>query len=49
MYIAPNVIIQKGITIENKVIIGANSFVNKDIPSNSKAYGTPIKIKELDV
>ena len=43
-YIGPNVIIQKGITIGNKCIVGANSFVNCDIPSNSKAYGNPVKI-----
>ena len=43
-YIAPNVIIQKGISIEKGSIIGANSFVNKNIPMNSKAYGTPVKI-----
>ena len=43
-YIAPNVIIQKGVIIGNYVVIGANSFVNKNIPSNSKAFGTPVKI-----
>jgi len=47
VYIAPNVVIQKGISIGDKVIIGANSFVNKDIPSNSKAYGSPIEIKGI--
>jgi len=47
VYIGPNVVIQKGVTTGDKVIVGANSFVNKDIPSNSKAYGTPIKIKEF--
>lgn len=44
-YIGPNVIIQKGISIGNGTVIGANSLVNKDVPSNSKAYGTPIKIR----
>ena len=44
MYIGPNVIIQKGVKIGDKVVIGANSFVNKDIPSNSKAYGNPVQI-----
>jgi acetyltransferase-like isoleucine patch superfamily enzyme len=47
-YIGPNTIIQKGIKIGNGVIIGANSFVNKDIPANSKAYGTPIQIKPIE-
>lgn len=44
-YIGPNVIIQKGITIEEGSIIGSNSFVNKNIPANSKAYGTPVKVQ----
>lgn len=44
-YIGPNVIIQKGVTIGNCSVIGANSFVNKNIPANSKAWGTPIGIK----
>ena len=46
-YIAPNVIIAKGVTIGEGSIIGANSFVNRDIPTNSKAYGSPLKIKEM--
>jgi len=46
VYIGPNVIIQKGVKIGNRVIIGANSFVNKDIPDNSKAYGSPVKIRD---
>lgn len=44
-YIAPNVIIQKGITVGKGSVIGANSFVNKDIPRDCKAFGTPIKIQ----
>jgi acetyltransferase-like isoleucine patch superfamily enzyme len=43
-YIGPNVIISLNVTIGNNVTIGANSFVNKDIPSNSKAFGTPAKL-----
>lgn len=45
-YIGPNVVIQKGITIEDGSVVGANSFVNKNVPLNSKAYGSPIVIKE---
>ena len=45
VYIGPNVIITKGVSIGDYVVIGANSFVNRDIPSNSKAFGTPIEIK----
>lgn len=43
-YIGPNVIIQKGIKIGEGVVIGANSFVNRDVPDGAKAYGSPIKI-----
>lgn len=43
-YIGPNVVIQKGVTIGEGSIIGANSFVNKDIPPYSKAYGIPAKV-----
>lgn len=37
-------IIMPRITIGKNSIIGACSFVNKDIPDNVLAYGTPIKI-----
>lgn len=43
-YIGPNVIIQKDISIGQGSIIGANSLVNKSVPPNSKAYGSPIRI-----
>ncbi|MBD3842272.1 MAG: acyltransferase [Campylobacterales bacterium] len=46
-YIGPNVVISKGVTIGDYVVIGANSFVNKDIPSHSKAFGIPIEIKGI--
>ena len=46
-YIGPNTIIQKGVKIGNSVVIGANSFVNKSIPDNCKAYGSPIIIKKM--
>ena len=33
-----------GVTVGKNSIIGAYSFVNKDIPDNVLAYGTPCKI-----
>ena len=33
-----------GVTIGENAIIGAFSFVNKDIPDNVIAVGTPVKI-----
>lgn len=47
-YIGPNVIIEKGISVGKGCIIGANSFVNQDIPDNSKAYGSPVKISRIE-
>lgn len=43
-YIGPNTVISKGVTIGDYVTIGSNSFVNKDIPSNTKVFGTPAKV-----
>ena len=37
--------IMPGVKIGKNVTIGAHSFINKDIPDNSRAYGVPVKIK----
>lgn len=38
-----------GITVGKNAIIGAHSFVNKDVPDNMLAYGIPVKlIDKLD-
>lgn len=37
-------IIMPGVTVGENSIIGAFSFVNKDIPKNSLAFGIPVKI-----
>ena len=46
VYIGPNTVIAKGVTIGDYVVIGTNSFVNSDIPSHCKAFGTPARIVE---
>jgi len=38
------VIILKGVTIGNNVIIAAGSVVNKDVPSDCLIAGNPAKI-----
>lgn len=36
--------IMPGVTIGENAIVGARSFVNKNIPDNAVAFGTPVKI-----
>ena len=36
--------VMPGITIGKNSVVGAHSFVNKDIPDNALAYGIPVKI-----
>ncbi|MBD9484622.1 acyltransferase [Pseudomonas sp. PDM14] len=43
-YIGPNTVIAKGIIIGDAVVIGANSLVLQDIPSNCKAWGAPCRV-----
>jgi acetyltransferase-like isoleucine patch superfamily enzyme len=43
-YIGPNAVIGKGVQIGSGCIIGANSLVLTDIPSGSKAHGTPCQV-----
>jgi acetyltransferase-like isoleucine patch superfamily enzyme len=33
-----------GVTIGENAVIGAHSFVNRDIPPNCLAYGVPAKV-----
>ena len=40
-----NSVLIGGITVSENAVIGASSFVNKDIPENCTAFGNPIEIK----
>lgn len=43
-YIGPTSIITHGVTIGERCVIGANSFVRQDVPAFSIAVGSPAKI-----
>jgi acetyltransferase-like isoleucine patch superfamily enzyme len=44
VYLGPNVVVEKGVTIGDRAVVGAMSFVNKDIPPDSRAWGCPAKV-----
>lgn len=44
VWIGANVVIKNGVTIHDGAIIGAGSFVNKDIPPFAIAVGSPAKV-----
>ena len=44
VWISDKVTILKGVTIGDNVIVGANSLVIKDVPSNSVVGGIPAKV-----
>ncbi|MEM1094562.1 MAG: acyltransferase [Bacteroidota bacterium] len=46
VYLGPNVVVAKGVTIGDGCVIGANSLVLRDVPPNSKAFGTPCRVVE---
>lgn len=45
VYIATGSVVFGEITIGDDVVIGANSLVNRSIPSNSVAYGNPARVR----
>ena len=44
VWIGTEAVISRGVTIGNGAVIGANSFVNKNIPDYAIAVGSPAKI-----
>lgn len=44
VWIGAQCVIRQGITIGNGAVIGANSFVNKDVPPYAIVFGTPAKV-----
>ena len=44
VWIGAQTVVRQGVTIGDGAVIGANSFVNKDVPPYAIAFGTPIKV-----
>lgn len=49
VWIAPNTLILKGVTIGDGSIIGSNSVVTKNIPDNCLAVGQPARIVKENI
>ncbi|MCA6107147.1 acyltransferase [Bradyrhizobium cenepequi] len=45
VYIGPNTIVQMGVTVCDRAVIGANSFVNRDVPAGAKVFGCPARVR----
>lgn len=44
VWISANCIIRQGVTIGDGAVVGAGSFVNKDVPAYAIVFGTPAKV-----
>jgi acetyltransferase-like isoleucine patch superfamily enzyme len=44
VYLGPNTVVAKGVTIGDGSVIGANSLVLHDVPPGRKALGTPCRV-----
>lgn len=44
VWIAANCIVRQGVTIGDGAVIGAHSFVNKDVPPYAIVFGSPAKV-----
>lgn len=43
-YLGASTVVAKGVVIDDHVVIGANSFVNRDVPDFAIAVGSPCRI-----
>lgn len=48
-YLAPNVVVSKGVTLGDGCIVGAQSFVNRSFPAGSRLVGCPARRVNSDL
>ena len=46
--VGAHTVIMPGVTVGENAVVGACSFVNKNIPDNAVAFGTPAKIAKAE-
>ena len=45
VYVGPNSVLQMGVNVGNRAIVGAMSFINSDVPEGAKVFGVPGRIQ----
>lgn len=43
--IGAHCVVMPGVTVGPNAVVGAFSFINRDIPANARAWGVPVKIQ----
>jgi acetyltransferase-like isoleucine patch superfamily enzyme len=46
VYIGPQTVVEKGVTLGDRCVIGALSLVNGDIPAGASAWGVPARVQK---
>ncbi|WP_199792378.1 acyltransferase [Allosphingosinicella vermicomposti] len=46
VYIGPNSVVQMGTSIGDDSVVGAMSFVNRDVPSGGRGFGVPFRLQD---
>jgi acetyltransferase-like isoleucine patch superfamily enzyme len=44
VYLGPHTVVARGVTIGDRVVVGANSLVTSDLPSGCRAAGNPARV-----